>query len=93
MKDNTTFLWFKRKRYGWGWTPATKEGWLVLLVYAGLVGLISSRLGSVQSEQDVLWGVVGPMFIISILLVLICYKTGEAPRWQGGGKEDGEGKQ
>ncbi len=92
MKDNTTFLWFKRKRYGWGWTPATKEGWLVLLVYAGLVGLISSRLGSVQSEQEVLSRVVGPILIISILLVVICYKTGEAPRWQWGEKDEGEGK-
>lgn len=29
--------WFKRRRYGWGWTPVTWQGWSVLgvfLVYA-----------------------------------------------------------
>jgi len=26
-------LWFKAKRYGWGWTPACWQGWLVLGVY------------------------------------------------------------
>src|SRR5215472_16377344 len=23
-------LWFRAKSYGWGWTPASVEGWLVL---------------------------------------------------------------
>jgi hypothetical protein len=25
--------WFKRKRYGWGFTPATWQGWAVVLGY------------------------------------------------------------
>ncbi|HYC83050.1 MAG TPA: hypothetical protein VEB60_00680, partial [Candidatus Paceibacterota bacterium] len=36
-KDNPQRLWFKRKLYGWGWTPVTWQGWLAVLAYAGLV--------------------------------------------------------
>lgn len=64
----------------------------MLVVWAGLLGLILSRLSSVQSEQEVLSRVVGPVLIISILLVVICYKTGEAPRWQWGEEERRERK-
>ena len=30
---NNSKLWFKAKRYGWGWTPSAWQGWMVLLVY------------------------------------------------------------
>lgn len=26
-------LWFKRKTYGWGWTPVAWQGWLVIVLY------------------------------------------------------------
>ncbi len=37
--------WFKRKTYGWGWTPVSWQGWLVTL---GLVVVITVivRLGA-----------------------------------------------
>ena len=28
-----TRLWFRAKRYGWGWTPASVEGWLVMAAF------------------------------------------------------------
>ena len=40
-------LWFKRKLYGRGRTPATREGWLVVLCYVFLV------FGRVAYYQDV----------------------------------------
>ena len=35
-----TQLWFKAKKYGYGWYPATWQGWLVILVYLTILGLL-----------------------------------------------------
>ncbi|HZX50161.1 MAG TPA: hypothetical protein VFE94_03385 [Candidatus Paceibacterota bacterium] len=29
-KDNPKGHWFKRKLFGWGWTPVTRQGWAVV---------------------------------------------------------------
>ena len=37
--------WFRRKRFGWGWTPISWEGWVVtLLVTGACVSLWSPEL-------------------------------------------------
>jgi len=36
LKDNPEQYWFKRRAYGWGWVPATWQGWLTLLVFLGI---------------------------------------------------------
>ena len=35
--------WFRAKRFGWGWTPITWEGWLVTLL--GVVAFLAIDLG------------------------------------------------
>ena len=37
LKDNPNGYWFKRKLYGWGWTPATWQGWFAIGVYVLLI--------------------------------------------------------
>lgn len=37
MSDITNKLWFKRRRYGWGWTPVTWQGWLVIILCLAIV--------------------------------------------------------
>jgi len=32
-------LWFKSKTFGWRWTPATWEGWVIVIGYAGVIAL------------------------------------------------------
>ena len=27
--------WFRRKRFGWGWTPISWEGWVATLLFTG----------------------------------------------------------
>lgn len=77
-------LWFRRKWYGWGWFPVTWEGWTVIAVYLaavyGLVFYFSPRI----SEDDVLLYIVAPTLVLTVLLLWICYKTGESPKWQWG---------
>lgn len=91
LKDNPERYWFKAKLYGWGWTPATWQGWVTLLVYIVLIlGLIVSREESVpgdpMSGSNFLVFAL-PILILTTVLIYICYKTGEKPHWQWGPKD------
>jgi hypothetical protein len=82
--ENNKQLWFKRKRYGWGWTPASWQGWVTILVYMALV-----ILNAVRTVHD-------PSFVpfvlqtiaLSIVLLFISMIKGEKPRWQWGDNEE-----
>jgi len=85
LKDNPEGYWFKAKLYGWGWTPATWQGWLVLVVYVTLIVADFARIEATsQSENDTLFIFLPRMALFTILLVYISYKKGEKPRWQWG---------
>ncbi|MDO8648257.1 MAG: hypothetical protein Q7R81_00565 [Candidatus Peregrinibacteria bacterium] len=81
-------LWFKAKHYGWGWYPATWEGWLVMLVFVLLIVGTSILFDLEQHPERMI-----PFFLTITALVLallvICYRTGETPRWRWG-KDDAE---
>ena len=79
IKDNPEGYWFKRKMYGWGWTPATKEGWGITLLYVATIIFLTAR----ESDPIVL---LGNFVIITILLWVIVFRTGEPPKWQWGNK-------
>jgi len=80
MKNNK--IWFKRKLYGWGWTPVTWEGWAVLL---GWLILFIFSVSKVDHE-----GVknIWVAFAFTGILIYICYKKGEKPRWQWGKEKE-----
>jgi uncharacterized membrane protein YhaH (DUF805 family) len=81
--------WFREKNYGWGWYPATWEGWMVLLVFLILIILNSFRLHTLRlSTQDFLFQFISETFILVIILLVICYKTGEKPHWNWGKKNN-----
>ena len=71
-------IWFRRKLYGWGWYPVTWEGWAVILVWALI---FTSLVAKMEYE-----GLNNILFVlISVgLLIYVCYKKGEKPRWQWG---------
>ncbi len=77
-------LWFKRKLYGWGWEPNTKEGWGVIFVYIVLLILILTNLRNINTPAELILEIVLPSFILSLVLIFISYKKGEKPRWQWG---------
>jgi len=80
--------WFKAKRYGWGWYPATWQGWLVLFGY--FVLLLGDAAGKNifvdQPSSDNVLSFVIDAVILAAILIFICYKTGEKPGWRWGGK-------
>lgn len=88
LKDNPQGYWFKAKLYGWGWTPAKWQGWAVLFVYFVLIfTLVFSREKDIPGNPDsgsnfLIFGL--PIILLTALLIFICYKKGEKPRWQWG---------
>jgi len=91
LKDNPKHLWFKAKLYGWGWAPASWQGWLVILVYIGLIAILAfmreeSIPGNPDSGSNFLTFAL-PMIILTALLIFICYKKGEKPHRQWGPKK------
>ncbi len=88
LKDNPQGYWFKAKLYGWGWTPAKWQGWIVLLVYVGLLlTLVIGRERDIPGNSDSgsnFLTLALPIILLTIILVIICYKKGEKPRWRWG---------
>ena len=88
LKDNPQGHWFKAKLYGWGWTPAKWQGWFIILVYIAIIfTLVFTReeaiLGNPDSGSNFLTFAF-PIILLTTLLIFICYKKGEKPRWQWG---------
>lgn len=85
LRHNPEGYWFKRKLYGWGWTPATWQGWLILFVFVALIALNAYRIDSAShSASDTITAFVPQTAILVLVLIGICWKTGETPRWQWG---------
>lgn len=89
-------LWFRAKRYGWGWYPVSWQGWVVTILYAFVLALSVGRASNYALEHapDGL-SLVAPLalhilwiaFLIGTLIA-ICYKTGEEPGWSWGQEEE-----
>ena len=88
LKDNPQGYWFKRKLYGFGWTPATKQGWIVLGVYLVFVVGVTVSIeisNTAPSAAEVLL----PVALATGVLLAVIIKTGEPLKWQWG-KRDGK---
>ena len=75
-------LWFKRKLYGWGWTPVTWEGWLVLFVWVVLFTFVMVKMDHEWLKNLIV------IFIMTGILIYICYQKGEKPKWQWGKRRE-----
>ncbi len=82
-------FWFKAKRYGLGWYPASLAGWLVLFFYvAANVSLFILVDQHSHSDSDTLIRFAPRFLVFTALLYVVCYFTGEKLSWRWG--EDGE---
>jgi hypothetical protein len=85
LKDNPEGYWFRRKLYGWGWTPATWQGWATIALFLLLLIANAYRIDSAShSASDTLRPFLIHTFLMVLALIAVCYKTGESPRWQWG---------
>ncbi len=82
VKNNPKNYWFKAKWYGWGWTPVTWQGWLVILFYmAGILGL--AKFSALQNPKVFTLLVI----VLTAMLLITTVKKGEKPRWSWGNPE------
>jgi len=71
-------FWFRRKIYGWGWYPASWQGWVTILAWAILFVWTITTLDHEWLKNIIV------SFVLTGILIFICYKKGEKPRWQWG---------
>ena len=75
--------WFKRRRYGYGWTPVTWQGWAVVATYLVVVLATAVRMPEQPSNTDMAW-YFGIIVTATVILIAVTYKTGPKPRWRWG---------
>jgi hypothetical protein len=80
--ENNKKIWFRRKLYGWGWTPVSWEGNLFLLIWIIIFVSLISRINYYNYQNIVI------ILVMIGVLIFICYKRGEKPRWQWGERKD-----
>lgn len=80
LKDNPQGYWFKRKLYGWGWTPVRWQGWFV--IFASLAIFIAGYYIGEYIDSPAMIAI--SFFLMIIIVLFFCYKKGEKPRWQWG---------
>ena len=83
---NDRKYWFKRKRYGWGWTPVTWQGWALV---AGVIGvaLLAAFLMPADPKDTTVWQVIGYFGVMALSVATIFYfgyKHGPEPKWRWG---------
>lgn len=83
MKIVQPHHWFRRKTYGYGWTPSTWQGWLMVTAY------VLFMLWNAEQKAQVLQFVSNTV-LATIVLLIVAYLTGESPRWQWGSKQSNE---
>jgi len=77
--------WFKRRRYGWGWTPVTWQGWLCLVVFLSAILLAALRMPAKPDITDIILLLLVTLSGV-LLLIGIAYAKGPQPRWRMGKK-------
>jgi 4-hydroxybenzoate polyprenyltransferase len=82
-----TTYWFKPKRYGYGATPVTWQGWLVTLATIFVVMAASLLLPTIAPAAGWLWLAVLAIDALAVVALLIVSrrKTKGEWRWRWGG--------
>lgn len=83
INDNPNRYWFKRKLYGWGWTPARRAGWLATFLF---IAIVLGVMTLAESKPAVLSEVegLGVVIVCTLVFLIVAYRTGEPPAWQWG---------
>jgi len=81
MKNNPDKkLWFKARRWGFGWRPVSWEGWVIVVGYVGIMwAAVQQARAGTHSNSDFLIKLSISFIPVTVLLIYICYKKGENP--------------
>jgi len=82
--------WFPAKKYGWGWgLPATWQGWVFMTAWLAIVAV--GLLVLVSRHDSVGWLLLY-IWIMTLVMLLVCYWKGEPPRWRWGDRSSSNGR-
>ncbi len=77
--------WFRARRYGYGWTPQTWQGWLAVTAFVAVNTLTWLVLAFVTTSAAIAFGIGLPVtFVLTAALIVLCLRRGERPRWRWG---------
>jgi hypothetical protein len=80
-------LWFKRKRYGYGSSPSTLQGWALLTAYVAVI-IGSASLLLKDAPEKTYTAEVGTFtsitLAITLIFLLIGYKKSPSSKWRWG---------
>lgn len=83
--------WFKPKRYGFGASPASWQGWVLTIGYVAAIAGLGSWLaeGATQAESR-MTTFIGLVTVLTIIFVGIAWRTTEGGwrwRWKNGDED------
>ena len=85
MRTTDDRVWFRAKKYGWGWgPPCCWQGWVVYLIW--WIALLLPG-GMFLAPRSI------PLFVayacaLGLMLLAVTLIKGEKPRWRWGDSED-----
>jgi MFS superfamily sulfate permease-like transporter len=79
--------WFRRKEFGFGATPATWEGWLVMLVYVGLLIGLARYLTGRESPAHIPVFLFVAIVLTAVVVWISWIKTEGGWRWKWGERD------
>ena len=71
-------LWFKAKQFGYGWTPCSIEGWLVIAGYVAFLVLAVVQFGGREKSPEFFFLIAAS----TAVLLAICIAKGEPAQWK-----------
>lgn len=78
-------VWFKNKTHGYGWQPASWQGWLVTVLFFVAVVFVAMQIPKKPTYNDIL--VYSAEFLLLLFfMIVVCIHTGEKPEWRWNGK-------
>ncbi len=83
-----TKYWFKPKSYGYGMMPISWEGWLVTLIFVGILYLSAYANNVVPyypNKQELVAFIVDIILLTWLFLVIFKDKTNGKIKWNWGG--------
>ena len=97
IRDNPKGYWFKRKWYGWGWTPVRWQGWAAVGLTVALITWNAVDFGASAETGEVTDALLAWFFVRTAgaigFILAIAYWKGEPPKWMWGVPPQEEQKQ
>lgn len=75
--------WFKRRRYGWGWTPSTWQGWALLVAMVLLIAVPAFLLPRSTGGAAMIGFLAWTFGVVAVFSAIATVK-GPRPRWRWG---------